>query len=105
MVQLANNCFSEKLLTLEEAARLFPGKGGRILHISTVFRWATKGAKGVLLESIRVGGKRYTSREALQRFIDRQNALLEDPGPLLRSPAARDRAQRRADEELDQEGI
>lgn len=39
----------------------------------SVVRWATKGCRGVKLESRREGGYRRTSVEAVQRFIARQN--------------------------------
>ena len=43
---------------------------GRKTHVSCVYRWSTAGCRGVVLESIQVGGTRCTSREALQRFFD-----------------------------------
>lgn len=36
-----------------------------------VWYWATKGCRGVFLETRREGGLRYTSREAVARFIER----------------------------------
>lgn len=38
---------------------------------STIFRWYTRGSKGGKLETIRAGGRRYTSEEALLRFFNR----------------------------------
>ncbi|MCL4193868.1 MAG: DUF1580 domain-containing protein [Thermoguttaceae bacterium] len=35
----------------------------------TVWRWMTVGARGVKLESFCIGGKRYTTRQAFQRFV------------------------------------
>lgn len=55
----------ESLLTLKEAAKSLPGKPG----YPTLWRWSQKGCRGVRLETILVGGIRYTSREALERFI------------------------------------
>lgn len=59
---------SETLVALTDACKLLPSRNGKRIHYSTVYRWATKGARGRLLETILVGGIRYTSREALQRF-------------------------------------
>ncbi len=43
-------------------------------HIATIWRWATAGLKGgIRLESIKVGGQRFTSREAIRRFLVRIN--------------------------------
>ena len=38
---------------------------------STLRRWAGLGLRGVRLETIKVGARRCTSREALQRFVRR----------------------------------
>lgn len=40
-------------------------------HLATVYRWTTRGLQGIVLESVQIGGKRYTSLEAIQRFIER----------------------------------
>jgi hypothetical protein len=65
------DCTSETLVTLADAAKLLPRRRrGRKAHVSTLFRWTTIGVRGVLLESIQVGGTRCTSREALQRFFE-----------------------------------
>jgi len=37
-------------------------------HVSTVHRWTTKGLHGRVLETLSIGGRRYTTIEALQRF-------------------------------------
>ena len=55
----------EKLLTVSAAATLSPGKP----HISTVWRWIREGCNGVRLRTIKVGGRRYTSHEALAKFF------------------------------------
>ena len=61
----------ESVLSFGEAAR-YVGKlkGTKAVAFQTLFRWATKGCRGVVLEAIFVGGTRCTSREALQRFFD-----------------------------------
>jgi len=86
----------ETLLSLAEA--------GTILrkHVATVYRWSTAGVRGVILETLQVGGTRCTSREAVQRFCE---ALTDATGP------RRVRARRtaigslRAAEELEHHGI
>jgi len=57
---------SETLISLPEAARFLPSPP----HPSTVFRWATRGVRGVQLETCLVGGRRFTSRRALQAFAE-----------------------------------
>ncbi|MBL9165831.1 MAG: DUF1580 domain-containing protein [Planctomycetaceae bacterium] len=56
----------ERLLPLQAAANALPG----CPHISTLHRWRMRGVRGVLLETCLIGGKRYTSREALLRFVE-----------------------------------
>lgn len=50
---------------------------GRRLALSTFYRWAGRGCKGVRLETRMLGGTRYTSEEALQRFFDRLTAVTD----------------------------
>ncbi len=82
----------EKLIPLREAPKHLPSRAnGKRLHISVFYRWITRGIRGVLLESIRVGGTTYTSLEALQRFaghLSPQPALNVAP---VRTPYARRR--------------
>src|SRR5262245_31302524 len=62
---------TETLLSLADAAGTLPRRRkGRKPHVSTLHRWATSGFKGVVLETIQVGGTKCTSEEALQRFFE-----------------------------------
>lgn len=62
---------NESILTLTEAAKLLPRRrAGRKPHVSTLYRWASNGLKGVVLETVQVGGTTCTSQEALQRFFN-----------------------------------
>jgi hypothetical protein len=70
---------SESLLTLRDAARELPGRGGKRVHIATVWRWAKRGVRGHRLETTLVGGTRCTSRQAVQRFLLQLNG--GDPQP------------------------
>lgn len=59
----------ERLIPLRDAPKHLPLRpNGKKLHISVFYRWIKRGVKGILLESIRIGGTTYTSLEALQRF-------------------------------------
>jgi hypothetical protein len=55
---------TERLVTLTQAAKLLPD----CPSVCTLWRWRTRGAGGRRLESVLLGGKVYTSVEALQRF-------------------------------------
>ena len=66
---------AEKLLTPHQVAAMFPGRSGTGVSVATVWRWLSgRGRRGVVLESIRVGGSRYSSREAVSRFVQHVNA-------------------------------
>jgi len=90
---------AEPLIPLRQVAAMRPaGRKGRPLHVATVYRWATRGIRGVRLEVIRLGGSLYSSREAVQRFADRLSAA--PPGAEGREGTCRrhDSAARAADE-------
>src|SRR4051812_48707200 len=60
---------SESLFTLTEVPEHVPKARGRRIHTSTIWRWTKRGIRGVKLETIRIGGRTYTSTEALSRFF------------------------------------
>lgn len=64
----------EALVSLRDAAAAFSkSRPGRSIHYVTVHRWATRGVRGVRLETTWIGGRRFTSLQAVQRFIDHRN--------------------------------
>lgn len=61
----------ETILSLRDVTKLLPRRrGGKNVSVSCVYRWTGKGCKGVVLESIQIGGTRCSSKEALKRFFD-----------------------------------
>lgn len=58
----------ETLITFEEAAQLLPVDTQP--NVSTWWRWARQGIRGRLLETVKVGGRRYTTQEAVLRFVE-----------------------------------
>src|SRR5262245_8049674 len=61
----------EPLITLTEAAALVPRRRrGRKTSVTTLYRWASSGIRGIVLETLQAGGSRCTSVRALQRFFD-----------------------------------
>lgn len=72
----------ERVLTFKEAAASLPQLRGRKVHVGTVYRWSSRGLRGVRLETIRIGGTVCTSREALQRFFARLSGdAVTEPRP------------------------
>lgn len=100
---------SHRLIRLSQAARFLGEKGGdRPPHPSTAYRWAGSGVRAddgtvVVLETIRVGGRRYTSAEALQMFAELLTRGSKAPEQPTRGPGAE--AARRASEECKARGL
>ena len=91
----------EALLTFIEAAAFLP----RRPNLSTLHRWRLRGVRGVRLETCLIGGRRFTSKEALDRFSAAATAAADGEAPPARTPRQRDAAVRAADNELDKAGI
>jgi len=63
---------------LVPAINAVPGMDARKpLHPRTIYNWASKGKRGVVLETVPLGGVLVTSREALQRFFARLSSARE----------------------------
>ena len=92
----------ESLLSAVEASREFRSRPAA----TTVWRWMTRGARGVLLESVIEGGQRFTSREAIRRFQERlqeRDTVKQPPQP--RSKRERRESVKRAEAVLEKAGI
>jgi hypothetical protein len=65
-----------------------------------MWRWALRGVDGVKLESFKIGGRRYTTAEALDRFVARLNGPRSANEPQVSSQRERqkDVASQRASE-------
>jgi hypothetical protein len=96
----------EPLITFREASDILPRRrGGKKTHISTWYRWSTRGCKGVVLETIQCGGTRVTSAAAVARFLRRLSEVAGSPQS-VDLPAARQRfAAEAAERELQREGL
>ena len=94
----------ETLLSLTQAAKALPARrAGKRPHVSCLYRWTKAGCKGVILESIQVGGTRCTSREALARFFEALT-YADDPRANRKS-SRRQQAASAAERELQREGV
>lgn len=62
---------AETLISLSDARKLplLRRNGGKSPDISTLVRWALRGVRGRKLQTILVGGRRFTSAEAVARFV------------------------------------
>jgi hypothetical protein len=105
---------NETIVSFADAAKDLPRRRrGRKIHISTFYRWCTVGCRGIVLESLQIGAKRYTSQQALQRFFERLSERARtgastdrDPGPTIghRTLAQRERASAAAGNRLAERG-
>jgi hypothetical protein len=101
---------TEHVVSLPQASDESPRRRrGRKIHVSCFYRWTTVGCRGVILESIQIGGTRCTSREALQRFFERLSAPVQaeaGSGPIVgrRTSAQRQRASEAAGRKLAEMG-
>ena len=87
---------SEKLLSLAEASKTWPGRP----HVSSIFRWMAHGTRGCRLDSVLIGGRRFTSAEALERFIAATTAAAAGQAPPIRTANQRERAIAQAERDL-----
>jgi hypothetical protein len=88
---------NEHLLSMTAAAKLLPGRPA----VETLWRWRTSGCRGHRLETILFGGRRFTSREAITRFLRAIN------GEPIRSetPRQREKAIDLAEKRAEQLGV
>jgi len=99
------NISSERVVPIGQAPRHFPGRPNQ----STVYRWLSKGVRGATLETVVVGGKRFTSVEAIERFVEKTTA--NSPGSGSGNPVSRPTTRQaearlhRAERDLDAAGI
>jgi hypothetical protein len=56
----------EKLYALRDAVALFPTE----CTLDSIKRWVRKGSRGVILETVYFKGKNWTSKEAINRFME-----------------------------------
>ena len=79
---------TETLVSLTDAAKHCPGRP----NVTTVWRWRNRGVRGVKLETVLSGGRRFTSLEAIRRFQDRVTAAADGHAVRTETPRQRERA-------------
>jgi hypothetical protein len=96
----------ESLISLSDVpAHLPERRGGKRPHISCIYRWAQKGCRGVLLETLQCGGTKITSLQALQRFFEKLTAASSGTAPPTRSSRQRERDIAMAEADLSRAGM
>ena len=98
---------TETVIGIGAGCREFPPDG---VADATMARFIQKGVKikatgeFVKLETIKIGGRRYTSKEAIARFIAAQNADDVPAAPTI-TPAQRQRQAKAAQRALQEAGL
>lgn len=64
------NIETENLIPFQLATKHIPG---RRVSLQTLHRWRLVGVRGAILDTCLIGVTRYTSTEAINRFITEQN--------------------------------
>lgn len=90
----------ETLVTLAEASHRMPGRPA----IRSMWRYVLTGVGGHKLETVKAGGRRFTSEEAIDRFIAKCTGG-ESEATKGSSRRAREREITRAERELEQDGF
>lgn len=89
-----------KFISLSEAAAILPGRPS----LCSLHRWTRRGVRGVRLETLLVGGKRFTTAEALQKFADAVTAAGAS-APTRSAAVLSNRRAISAEAELERDGI
>jgi hypothetical protein len=94
---------TDELLTLPQAAALFPRRrAGSKVSTTTLWRWYSRGSRGVRLEVARVGGQVYTTRDAIRDFIQARSVAGGAPVPQAQAASTRSK---RAMKDLERMGL
>src|SRR5688572_21353962 len=88
---------AESAISLTQATKIIPGRP----HISTLWRWSNSSCRGVKLETFNVGARRFTTKEAVARFIAATTAAAQGESIPARTEKQRQRALDHADAVLD----
>ena len=92
---------TEEIVSLTAATKSLPSRP----NITTLWRWRSRGIAGIRLETIAVGGRTFTSREALTRFFERVTAAKSGRPIRARTTRQRETQQRAARRQLQDAGL
>ena len=97
MIDIAN----ENVVSIAEAPQHIPGRPS----LATVWRWVLNGTRAGKLESFRVGGRRFTSLESIQRFAEQSTAAADGDATPARTSRQREREVAAAERACERAGI
>lgn len=79
----------DELLLLGQLVRRIPPIGGARVNISTAWRWANKGVRGIMLETVQIGGRTCTTWQAYLDFAAAIASSRVDARPSTLVPSGR----------------
>lgn len=85
-------------MSLAEAATVLPRRNGKKVHVKTIKRWISKGARGIRLAGTCIGGIWYVTEEAIEEFV--RACTLRSAPAAMQSPQATTRLHSEAKEQL-----
>ncbi len=59
----------DDLVELKAVPKLLQRQLGKRLNLATLYRWQSRGIAGIRLETVSIGSKRFTTRQALNAFF------------------------------------
>lgn len=68
-VSLLSRMEYEHLIPMKEVPRFLPPAAKKPCY-DTILQWTKRGVRGVVLETLWIGGRKFTSEEAIVRFFD-----------------------------------
>lgn len=89
-----------EFITFTEAAQQIKSRP----HVSTFYRWRTRGVNGIKLETVRIGGRRMLTKSALDKFIAAVTAAVDRSEIKCTVSTQRQKAIDNASYELDRRG-
>ena len=95
---MSHEISNEQARTFNEAARFLPGNHRPAY--STWWRWWRKGIRGVRLQTILIGGRRYTTQKFVEDFIAEVTARANGEQFSTRTPRRRAKNIEAAEREL-----
>ena len=92
---------NETLMTVREISESLPTHP----HIGTIWRWYARGLHGIRLDTVMIGGRRMSSREAMQRFTEQTTAHRDGTPTPSQTAKQKQRSLDDADKTLREAGI
>jgi hypothetical protein len=91
---ITNTCeklLDEVLIPIAEAVKELPVRN---VSRACLERWMRQGVNGTVLESVRIANRRYTSKEALRRFIIRSQTPQPQAAPAFSAMSKKELAEK-----------